>query len=75
MAGRASRAGALSSRPHASWLNQVEIFFSIMQRRLIKHGAFDSEADLAAQMLAFIEHYNVTAEPFQWTYTGKVLVA
>ncbi len=60
---------------HASWLNQVEIFFSILHRRLIKHGVFDSEADLATQMLAFVEHYNLTAKPFQWTYTGKVLVA
>lgn len=60
---------------HASWLNQVEIFFSILQRRLIRHGAFDSEADLATQMLAFVEHYNLTAKPFEWTYTGKVLVA
>jgi len=60
---------------HASWLNQVEIFFSILQRRLIRNGAFDSEADLAEQMLAFVEHYNLTAKPFNWTYTGKVLVA
>jgi transposase len=60
---------------HASWLNQVEIFFSILARRLLKHGAFESEHDLAAQMLAFVEHYNLTAKPFAWTYTGKVLVA
>jgi transposase len=60
---------------HASWLNQVEIFFSILQRRVIKHGVFETEADLATQMLAFVEHYNLTAKPFQWTYTGKVLVA
>jgi len=60
---------------HASWLNQVEIFFSILQRRLLKHGAFDSEQDLAEQMLAFIESYNQTAKPFKWTYTGKVLEA
>jgi len=60
---------------HASWLNQVEIFFSILARRLLKHGAFDSEQDLAEQMLAFVEHYNLTAKPFNWTYTGKVLVA
>ncbi len=59
---------------HASWLNQVEIFFSILQRRLIKHGIFDSEDDLATQLLAFVEHYNLTARPFEWTYTGKVLV-
>lgn len=60
---------------HASWLNQVEIFFSIAYRRLLKHGAFTSEQDLAEQMLAFIETYNQTAKPFKWTYTGKVLEA
>lgn len=60
---------------HASWLNQVEIFFSILYRRLLKHGIFTSEEDLAEQMLAFIETYNQTAEPFKWTYTGKVLEA
>ena len=60
---------------HASWLNQVEIFFSILYRRLLKHGIFFSEDDLAEQMLAFIETYNQTAKPFKWTYTGKVLEA
>jgi transposase len=60
---------------HASWLNQVEIFFSILARRLLKHGAFSSENDLAQQMLAFVETYNQTARPFNWTYTGKVLAA
>jgi transposase len=60
---------------HASWLNQVEIFFSILHKRLLKHGAFTSEHDLAEQMLAFIETYNQAAKPFKWTYTGKVLEA
>ena len=60
---------------HASWLNQVEIFFSILARRLLKHGHFDSEADLVEQMLCFVETYNQTAKPFAWTYTGKVLTA
>ena len=60
---------------HASWLNQIEIFFSILYRRLLKHGSFFSEEDLAEQMLAFIETYNQTAKPFKWTYTGKVLEA
>ncbi|MCA1698697.1 MAG: IS630 family transposase [Actinobacteria bacterium] len=60
---------------HASWLNQVEIFFSILVRRLLKHGIFTSETDLAEQMLAYIETYNQTAKPFKWTYTGKVLEA
>lgn len=60
---------------HASWLNQVEIFFSILVKRLLKHGAFTSETDLAEQMLAYIQTYNQTAKPFKWTYTGKVLEA
>jgi len=60
---------------HASWLNQVEIFFSILWRRLLKHGIFTSEQDLAEQMLAFIETYNQTAKPFAWTYTGRTLNA
>ena len=60
---------------HASWLNQVEIFLSILWRRLLKHGIFTSEQDLAEQMLAFVETYNQTAKPFKWTYTGKVLEA
>jgi transposase len=60
---------------HASWLNQVEIFFSILVRRLLKHGIFTSETDLAQQMLAYVETYNQTARPFKWTYAGKVLEA
>ena len=60
---------------HASWLNQIEIFFSILWRRLLKHGIFTSEQDLAEQMLAFVETYNQTTTPFKWTYAGKVLEA
>jgi len=60
---------------HASWLNQIEIFFSILWRRLLKHGIFTSEKDLAEQMLAYIETSNQTANPFKWTYTGKTLEA
>ena len=60
---------------HASWLNQVEIVFAIMCRRLLKHGHFDTPEDLAEQMLAFVETHNQTAKPFKWTYSGKVLTA
>jgi transposase len=60
---------------HASWLNQVEIFFSILTRRLLKHGQFTGPQDLATQMLAYVEHHNLTARPFAWTCTGKVLAA
>jgi len=60
---------------HASWLNQVECFFSILARRLLKHGHFDTPEDLAEQMLAFVETHNQTATPFKWTHTGKILGA
>jgi transposase len=60
---------------HASWLNQVECFFGILCRQLLKHGHFDTPEDLAEQMLAYIETRNQTASPFKWTYAGKVLNA
>jgi transposase len=58
---------------HASWMNQVEIWFSIVARKVLKRGNFTSLEDLKAKVLAFIEYYNRTmAKPFQWTY-GKPL--
>jgi hypothetical protein len=50
-------------------MRSIEIFFSILARRLLEHGAFTSEDNLAQQMLAFIETYNQTTKPFKWTYT------
>jgi transposase len=61
--------------PHASWLNQIELFFSILTRRLLKRGEFSSRDDLVAQIMAFIAHYDATAKPFRWTYDGKPLKA
>jgi hypothetical protein len=59
---------------HSSWLNQIEIWLSILVRKLIKRGSFTSVADLQAKVLAFIEYYNRTmAKPFKWTYQGKPL--
>jgi transposase len=58
---------------HASWLNQVELFFSIMQRRLLSRGEFDSVDDLADKIIAFINDYNRRAKPFKWTYAGRPL--
>lgn len=60
---------------HASWLNQVELFFSILTRRLVKRGEFVSVPDLVAKLGAFIAGYNRTAKPFKWTYEGKPLKA
>lgn len=56
---------------HASWMNQVEIWLSILVRKLLKRGNFISLDDLRDQMLAFIAYYNRTmVKPIKWTYTG-----
>ncbi|HEY4385109.1 MAG TPA: transposase [Ktedonobacteraceae bacterium] len=56
---------------HASWMNQVEIWLSILVRKLLKRGNFTSLDDLRDQILAFINYYNRTmAKPIKWTYTG-----
>lgn len=61
---------------HASWLNQIEIWFSILARKLLKRGNFTSLDHLKAKVLAFIDYYNRTmAKPFKWTYKGKALAA
>lgn len=61
---------------HASWMNQVEIWFSILVRKLLKRGNFTSIKDLKDKVLAFIEYFNQTmAKPFKWTYRGKALTA
>lgn len=59
---------------HASWMNQIEIWFSILVRKLLKRGNFTSIDDLKAKVLAFVAYYNQTmAKPFKWTYKGKAL--
>jgi transposase len=65
-----------STPKHSSWLNQIEIWLSILGRKLLKRGSFRSVADLKRQILAFIDYYNATmAKPFAWTYQGKALTA
>lgn len=60
---------------HCSWLNQVEIWFGILSRRLLKRGNFASTEILNQRILAFIEFFNETlAKPFRWTYIGKPLL-
>jgi transposase len=59
---------------HASWMNQIEIWFSILSRKLLKRSNFASVEALVAKVLAFIDYYNDTmAKPFKWTYQGKAL--
>ncbi len=60
---------------HASWLNQVELFFSILGRRLLRRGEFGSVEELVGKITAFITEYNQKAMPFRWTYEGKPLKA
>ena len=61
---------------HTSWLNQIEMWFSILVRRLLKRGNFTSVEDLRERILAFINYFNRTmAKPFKWTYTGRPLTA
>ena len=60
---------------HCSWLNQIEIWLSILVRKLLRRGSFTSVAELRAKVLAFIAYYNRTmAKPFRWTYQGKALM-
>ena len=57
---------------HCSWLNQIEIWFGILSRKLLRRGNFVSQADLKAQLEEFIAYFNaVLAKPFKWTYDGK----
>jgi len=56
---------------HTSWLNQIELWFSILVRRVLKRGSFTSVEDLSRRILEFIEYFNRTmAKPFKWTYKG-----
>jgi len=59
---------------HSSWLNQIELWFSILTRKLLKRGSFVSVEALREAVLTFIASYNRTAKPFKWTYQGKPLV-
>ena len=59
---------------HASWLNQIEIWFSILVRKLLRRASFASKADLKARIERFIDYFNqTTAKPFKWTWAGKPL--
>jgi transposase len=61
----------VNTRIHASWVNQIEIWFSILQRRVIKRASFRSGDELTWRILGFIGRYNrVDAKPFRWTFRG-----
>jgi hypothetical protein len=58
---------------HASWLNQVEIYFSILQRKVLSPGDFESVTDLTARIYKFQEYYEAVAKPFKWKFTREDL--
>jgi hypothetical protein len=59
---------------HTSWLNQIEIVFGMIMRKVIRRGNFTSVSDLKDQVLRFIGYFNeVFAKPFRWTFTGRPL--
>ena len=61
---------------HSSWLNQIEIVFGVIMRKVVRRGSFTSVEDLRTKLLAFIDYFNqVFAKPFKWTYTGRPLQA
>ena len=60
---------------HSSWLNQIEIVFGIIHRKLLRGGNFTSVADLESQLREFMSYYNTTmAHPFAWTYLFSALL-
>ena len=60
---------------HSSWLNQIEVVFGVIMRKVIRRGSFSSVADLRSKLVNFIEYFNrVFAKPFRWTYTGRPLM-
>ena len=68
------RIGFCYTPKHASWINQIEIWFGILMRKVIRRGNFVSLADLEQKLLAFVDYFNRTmAKPFKWTYQGKPL--
>ena len=60
---------------HSSWLNQIEVVFGVIMRKVVRRGSFTSVADLRTKLLNFIAYFNrVFAKPFRWTYTGRPLM-
>jgi hypothetical protein len=59
---------------HASWVHiKIELFFSVLQRKVLRNGNLPSRDDLIAKLLAFISDYDQNAKPFAWTYSGDPL--
>jgi transposase len=59
---------------HASWMNQVEIFFNIVQRQAVSRGVFKSVQQLTSALRRFVDHYNKDCQPFKWTKTAEQII-
>jgi len=73
--GRKKRIHLMFTPTHASWLNQIEIWFGILTRKVVKRGIFRSREELVTKLMSFVEAYNKDARPFEWTYKGNPLAA
>ena len=61
---------------HDSWLNQIELWFAILSRRVLRYGSFATLSDLVEKVETFLQHWNEReAHPFRWTDEGLPLVA
>lgn len=73
LAARYPNAVMVHTPKHASWLNQVEIYFSIIQRKVLSPNDFEDLDAVELRLLAFEDRYNATAAPFKWRYTATDL--
>jgi hypothetical protein len=73
MAARFPNAVLVHTPVHASWLNQIEIFFSIVQRKVVSPNDFTDLAEVRERLRGFEDRYNATAQPFQWRFTTSDL--
>ena len=71
--GRYENLSLIHAPVHASWLNQIEIYFSILQRKALTPNDFPSLADLKERILGFQEYYQGILKPFEWKFTRKEL--
>ena len=74
LAERGHRIRLVYLQKHTSWLNQIEIVFGMIMRKVMRRGNFTSVTDLKEKLLRFIDYFNeVFAKPFRWTFTGRPL--
>ena len=67
------RLRVIYSPRHTFWLNQIELWFGVLKRKVTRFGNFDSVSDLRGKILRFIAYYNqALARPYSWTYAGRV---